>query len=108
MNDEIEKLYKIILDRKASPEENSYTAYLFSEGIDKILKKCGEEMTEVIIAAKNDDDSETIGEICDVLYHVLVMMAELNISTDDVLKTLKQRNEKMGNLKKKHQSDHLS
>lgn len=108
MKDEIEKLYQIILDRKKSPAENSYTAYLFNEGLDKILKKCGEEMAETIIASKNPDNSETIGEICDVIYHVLVLMAELGISTDDVLAVLSERNAKMGNLKEKHQSDHLS
>ena len=95
----IENLYKTILDRKENSVENSYTNYLFSKGLDKILKKVGEESTEVIIAAKGDDERERINEICDLTYHLLVLMAELNIDVKDVREELVNREKKIGNLK---------
>ena len=76
MQDVLEGLYAVVQQRKAEPQEGSYTCYLFEKGLDKILKKCGEECSEVIIAAKNGVQEETVGEICDLLYHLLVMMAE--------------------------------
>lgn len=108
MEDIILKLYNIILERKAEKQQGSYTAYLFDEGIDKILKKCGEEMTEVIIGAKNADNAQTTEEICDLVYHLLVMMAQLGIKPEDVKNILQKRSEKMCNLKEKHSSNPLS
>lgn len=107
MSDTILKdMYQVILDRKENPMEGSYTCYLFEKGLDKILKKVGEESAETIIAAKNDVPEDTVGEINDLFYHVLVMMAELNIPLEDVLKEMQQRSLKIGNLKKMHISDH--
>ena len=81
----------VILDRKENPKEGSYTNYLFDKGIDKILKKCGEEATEIVIAAKNPDAEELKYEISDFLYHMMVLMAECNVSWDDVMKELSRR-----------------
>ena len=107
MSDTILKdMYEVILDRKQNPMEGSYTCYLFEKGLDKILKKVVEESAETIIAAKNDVPEDTVGEINDLFYHVLVMMAELNIPLEDVLKEMQQRSLKIGNLKKMHVSDH--
>lgn len=107
MSDTILKdMYDVILDRKATPMEGSYTCYLFEKGLDKILKKVGEESAETIIAAKNGISAETVGEINDLFYHVLVMMAELNIPLEAVLEEMEQRSRKIGNLKKIHVSDH--
>lgn len=107
MSDTILKdMYEVILDRKQHPMEGSYTCYLFEKGLDKILKKVGEESAETIIAAKNDVQLDTVGEINDLFYHVLVMMAELNIPLEDVLEEMEQRSQKIGNLKKMHISDH--
>ena len=100
MNDTINELYDVILSRKESPIENSYTCYLFEKGIDKILKKVGEECSEVIIAAKNGKNDETVGEISDLFYHVLVLMAEQGITTQEVFDVLDERAKKVGNLKK--------
>lgn len=80
----LEGLYDLLLERKAKLPEGSYTTYLFQKGLDKILKKVGEEGTEVIIAAKAGDRAETIYEIADLCYHTLVLMAELGITVDDV------------------------
>ncbi len=85
-------LYKLLVGRKKNMPENSYTTYLFQKGIDKILKKIGEESTEVIIAGKANDKSETIYEIADLAYHIMVMMVEMGISVDDVKKELASRN----------------
>ncbi len=97
--------YQTILDRKEANEEGSYTCYLFSQGIDKILKKVGEESTEMVIAAKNGVKEETVGEICDLIYHTLVMMVNEGISIEDVEAELLKRAGKTGNLKKFHQVD---
>ena len=105
MNDVIKGLYEIILDRKENTVEDSYTCYLFSKGIDKILKKCGEECSEMIIAAKNNDNDELSNEICDLVVHVLVMMAEQGVELSDIEQILEQRKQKIGNLKKFHQTD---
>ena len=75
--DFIREEYATIIDRRDNPSENSYTRYLFDQGIDKILKKVGEETAETIIAAKNGDNAETVGEICDLLYHLLTLMDTL-------------------------------
>lgn len=79
MNDVLNGLYEVVLDRRDHPQEGSYTCYLFEKGLDKILKKCGEECSEVIIAAKNGKNEETEEEICDLIYHLLVMMAQQDI-----------------------------
>ena len=102
----LEDMYEVILDRKQNPQEGSYTCYPFEKGLDKILKKVGEECSETIIAAKNGKNDDTSGEICDLIYHLLVMMAELNIPLEDVLAEMEKRSRKIGNLKKMHVSDH--
>ena len=86
-----EALFDLIRGRKTDKKEGSYTTYLFEKGIDKILKKVGEECTEVIIAGKADDKKETIYEIADLCYHVMVMMIEMGISLKDVFNELKSR-----------------
>jgi phosphoribosyl-ATP pyrophosphohydrolase len=97
--DAIEGLYEVIKDRKENPTENSYTNYLFEKGLDKILKKVGEESTEVIIAAKNKDNNELVNEVCDLTYHLLVLMAEQGVSLDSVIEELEVRRKKIGNKK---------
>ena len=87
----LEGLYGLLLDRKANMPEGSYTTYLFEKGRDKILKKVGEECTEVIIAAKGDDRRETVYEIADLAYHVMVLMIEMGISVEDIHKELASR-----------------
>ena len=82
---------KLIEGRKTDKREGSYTTYLFEKGIDKILKKVGEESTEVIIAAKADDKKETIYEISDLCYHIMVLMIQMGISLDDIKKELASR-----------------
>lgn len=87
----LEGLYELLMDRKATLPEGSYTTYLFQKGLDKILKKVGEESTEVIIAGKAADKAETIYEIADLTYHVLVLMAEMGISVEEIKKELASR-----------------
>lgn len=106
MEETIKGLYDVVLRRKENPQEGSYTCYLFEKGLDKILKKCGEENAEMIIAAKNEDKDELCGEIADLCYHVLVMMAQKGVSVDDVQAILEERRKKIGNLKQFHVSDH--
>ena len=84
-------LMEMLEGRKLNPKEGSYTSYLFQKGIDKILKKVGEESTEVIIAGKADDKAETIYEIADLTYHVMVLMLEMGISLEDIHKELASR-----------------
>ena len=86
-----EGLMELIKGRKIDKKEGSYTTYLFEKGIDKILKKVGEESTEVIIAAKADDKKETIYEIADLAYHVMVLMTEMGISLEDIHRELASR-----------------
>ena len=87
----VDGLYELIEGRKTDPKEGSYTSYLFDKGIDKILKKVGEECTEVVIAAKGGDRDETIFEIADLTYHVLVLMAEYGITLNDIRGQLASR-----------------
>ena len=87
----LEALYAIIKGRKETPKEGSYTNYLFDKGIDKILKKVGEEATEVVIAAKNEDSRELVYETADVLYHLLVLLVEKGISYEAILEELASR-----------------
>ncbi len=84
-------LYELIEGRKTEKKEGSYTTYLFEKGLDKILKKVGEESTEVIIAGKAEDRKETVYEIADLAYHVLVLMVQLGISVDDIMAELASR-----------------
>lgn len=86
-----EALFDMLKGRKTEKKEGSYTTYLFEKGIDKILKKVGEECTEVIIASKDNDKKETIYEIADLYYHVMVMMVEMGIEVDDVIRELASR-----------------
>lgn len=99
MENIILELYEVIKERKENRDESSYTSYLFNKGIDKILKKLGEECTETIISAKNDNKEEQILEIGDLIYHLLVTMAELNILVEEVEEELKKRRKKINNLK---------
>ena len=103
--DYIRNDYETILARRDAKLEGSYTGYLFEQGIDKILKKIGEESSEVIIAAKNAKNEDTVGEICDLLYHTLVLMAYQGISIEDVEAELDKRAQKAGNLKQFHEVD---
>lgn len=105
MNDVLKQLHDTIVKRKREKQEGSYTCYLFDQGLDKILKKCGEECSEVIIAAKNGKKSDTVGEISDLLYHLSVLMVNEGISPDDVENELEKRSHKTGNLKKFHHTD---
>ena len=86
-----EGLYRLISGRKTDPKEGSYTTYLFEKGLDKILKKVGEECTEVIIAGKGGDKAETVYEIADLCYHVMVLMVQSGISLEDVTRELARR-----------------
>ena len=87
----LEGLYQLLQGRKKELPEGSYTTYLFQKGLDKILKKVGEECTEVIIAGKADDKAETVYEIADLCYHVLVLMVQMGISVEDIRKELAGR-----------------
>jgi phosphoribosyl-ATP pyrophosphohydrolase/phosphoribosyl-AMP cyclohydrolase len=87
----LEGLYQLLQGRKENLPEGSYTTYLFQKGIDKILKKVGEECTEVIIAGKADDKREAVYEIADLAYHVMVLMVQMGISVEDIHKELAGR-----------------
>lgn len=106
----LEELYNVVMSRKADFEsaqdlstdemkKKSYTCYLFSQGQDKILKKCGEECSETIIAAKNNDNNELKNEIADLMYHIMVLCAQQNLPFSEVEEVLKERSKKIGNLK---------
>ena len=90
---------EVIADRKLNPKEGSYTNYLFDKGLDKILKKVGEEATETVIAAKNQDKEEIIYEMSDLIYHLTVLMAATGVTWEDILNELARRELKTGNLK---------
>ena len=96
---ELEKQYAMIQDRKQNPEQGSYTNYLFDKELEKILKKVGEESTEVIIASLSQSKEELVGEINDLLYHLQVLMVEKGVTMEDVEAELKRRSEKTHNLK---------
>ena len=96
----IKDLYEIIEKRKSENNEGSYTNYLFKNGKEKILKKVGEECTEVIIASMKDNNKEEqVNEVCDLTYHLLVLLNELNIPLEDVCMELKNRRNKINNFK---------
>ena len=107
MNDNILKMVEEIIEsRKGENAEGSYTCYLFKSGLDKILKKVGEECTETVIAAKNlkngggdKEKEELVGEVADLIYHLQVMLADLGLSIDDVLAEHQKRNLKVNNKK---------
>lgn len=104
----IDELYNVVKMRKEEPQEGSYTSYLFEQGLDKILKKCGEENAEMIIAAKNHDTEEIANEMCDLIYHMMVLLVESGTPLDKVMGILDQRSKKIGNLKTFHQVDRES
>ena len=87
----LDSLHAIIEDRKANRKPGSYTTYLFEKGVDKILKKLGEEATEVVIAGKSGDKTETVYELADLAYHAMVLMTEMGITPDDIKKELASR-----------------
>ena len=117
--DELSKLFNVIQDRRNNPTENSYTSYLFDKGLDKILKKCGEECSEMIIAAKSydfvrdglkrlpnasdsierDKQSDLENEVCDLLYHITVLLAFFDIPLENIDQILLERSKKINNLK---------
>lgn len=101
-----ETMEAVIQQRREQPMEGSYTCYLFEKGLDKILKKVGEECAETIIAAKNADKENLIGEINDVFYHMMVMMNECGVTLAEIEKEMDARAQKIGNLKQFHVSDH--
>lgn len=103
-----EQMQEVIDQRRRQPMEGSYTCYLFDKGLDKILKKVGEECAETIIAAKNGDKTELIGEINDVFYHMMVMMNVCGVTLDEVCAEMDLRAAKIGNLKQFHKSNHNS
>lgn len=89
--DILKEVYDVAVDRKTNPKEGSYTNYLFDKGIDKICKKVGEEASEVIIAAKNNNCDEIRYEIADLIYHLTVLMVNQGLSWDDICEELKKR-----------------
>ena len=91
MSDCIREVYETIVDRRDHPADNSYTRYLFDQGVDKILKKVGEECSEVIIAAKNRSVDEVTYEVADLFFHVLVVMKETGVVPDDIFTELQKR-----------------
>ncbi len=99
INNILQDIYNMIDDRNKNPKENSYTNYLLEQGIDKICKKVGEEASETIIAAKNDNKNDLIGEICDLIYHILVLMYNRNVSIEDIKLKLSERHKVEGNKK---------
>ena len=95
MNNTLKNLYSAVADKKAAPTEGSYTSYLFERGLDKILKKIGEECTETILAAKNGSEVETVYEVSDLFYHLIVLMVEKGIPLENVVAELERRAEKI-------------
>ncbi len=87
----MQEVYEVIADRKNNPKDGAYTSYLFEKGIDKILKKVGEESAEVIIAAKNHSREELVYEISDLQYHLMVLMVEEGVTFDELYEELKKR-----------------
>lgn len=103
----IEQLYAEIFARKNEPKVGSYTNYLFEQSLDKILKKVGEEATEVIIAAKNGDSEELIYETSDLIYHMLVLLAEKEVTLDEITEELKKREGKLSKTEDRKQIEEL-
>ena len=105
MDGAIVRLYHTALQRRDQPVEGSYTRYLYDMGLDKILKKVGEECAETIIAAKNGDPQELVAELADLQYHLMVLMVQQGVPLEDLLAELDRRSGKTGNLKTFHQTD---
>ena len=103
--DMLRERYATVECLRAETQEGSYTCYLFEKGLDKILKKCGEECSEVLIAAKNGKQEDTVGELSDLLYHLTVLMVNEGIPLEAVEQELARRHQKTGNLKTFHQVD---
>ncbi|MGI6336353.1 MAG: phosphoribosyl-ATP diphosphatase [Clostridiales bacterium] len=101
----LEDLYKVIIDRKEHPQEGSYTCYLFEKGLDKILKKIGEESAELVIASKNGVHDEIQLEACDLLYHMMVLLVQTGVPLTDIDAEMTRRAEKIGNLKVMKKTD---
>ncbi len=99
MTDVISDLFDTVTERRQTREEGSYTCYLFDRGLDKILKKVGEESAETIIAAKNSDNTALTGEICDLLYHLVVLAVERGLPWSEIEAELQNRAGKQHNLK---------
>lgn len=108
MDNIISELYKVAADRKLNPEEGSYTCYLYEQGLDKILKKVGEECAETIIAAKNGNNDELTLEISDLIYHLVVLMNQCELPLEEIMAELDKRAKKIGNLKNMKNVDKLS
>ncbi|PFK45522.1 phosphoribosyl-ATP diphosphatase [Bacillus cereus] len=107
MEDVLKSLYETIGQRKENPILESYTNYLFTKGEDKILKKIGEECTEVVIAAKNDNKEELVKEMVDVIYHCFVLLVEKNVSLEDVLEEVKERQGQLSKIGERKEIDTL-
>lgn len=99
MDKALQEMYETILDRKVHREEGSYTSYLFDKGMEKILKKVGEESTEVVIAAMADDHDGLVEELNDLVYHLLVLMVEAGVTPEEFMAVAEKRAEKTHNLK---------
>jgi phosphoribosyl-ATP pyrophosphohydrolase len=104
MKSAIEELYNVIEDRKKNPIEDSYTNYLFTKGLDKILKKVGEETTEVVIASKNGKKEEEVPELCDLIYHIVVLMVNQEVTLEEIEEELEKRRKKIKNKKPERRS----
>ncbi len=91
IGDMLDELYQVVLDRRAHPQEGSYTNYLLDKGLDKICKKIGEESAEVIIASKNRQPAEVTYEVADLLYHLCVLLVDQNVTFDDIYAELRKR-----------------
>lgn len=95
----LDREYETALERKENPEEGSYTTYLYNKGLEKILKKVGEESTEVVVAALSQSKEELVGELCDLAYHAVVLMVEKGVTPQDIEDELNRRAQKQHNLK---------
>ncbi|MGG0186392.1 phosphoribosyl-ATP diphosphatase [Bacillus rhizoplanae] len=107
MSDVLQQLYETIQQRKENPITESYTNYLFTKGEDKILKKLGEECTEVVIAAKNNEKDELIKEVVDFTYHCLVLLVEKNISLQEIVEELNKRQGQLSRVGERKEIDTL-
>lgn len=103
----LKSLFETIENRKQSPPQGSYTNYLLTKGADKILKKIGEECTEVVIAAKNDNKEEIVKEMVDVLYHCFVLLVAKNISLEEIEKEVRERTGKISKTEERKEIDTL-
>lgn len=107
MSDVLQQLYETIQQRKENPISESYTNYLFTKGEDKILKKLGEECTEIVIAAKNNEKDELIKEVVDFTYHCLVLLVEKNVSLQEIVEELNKRQGQLSRVGERKEIDTL-